>query len=639
MCLRVNDAAPSPAHPTSALESVAADPVVRAAWEELALNVQAHDMDALSSERLEEAEEYKTWVSDKVDRCRKIISGMQEERKKMEAKHAARVAGLEKRCAQLRKELDTLQEDHTTVGQLCDKVESAVKLDAKLERAKKETELEQRKLRRDKKNKKGANGRAKVEDDDEPPDPPLSPPQGMTHSEHWRMCADKIAWLRERLEEARGDAANALTELADKNRRAGEADLDCMQERDDAQRLVKELQVQLTSEKQRADSAASRASNANRDLDLEKGRLAEANRKTIDDLERKLQDAQMQERTARAEAEQTVDKLRMLDRQLDGKDAEKAVLDESIHEHQRTIFRLKCAILAAGAKYDSRLDLLKQARMQHAEAAQALTETRKEAKAKAGGLERARAQAVARSEKLQGELAVSTCAIDDLRRELGETQAKAAASDAGKVLAENALGDALEAVAFVDGAGESAASATTKKKKKKGPPPSDCVSEEEEEASAPAEPGQPSALMRMQMELGEVTARMVKAEDELKAKVVEALARADEHEQLRATLGTQAAELQKLRETKETALVRSFDAGAGVNTGLASPGVELMIKQMGEHMQLLTTLARRTDRAEMAAGQAQTQCQMLQAMVPSPYHPPLNGKGATGRGARGGSAY
>lgn len=643
MCLRIDEAQPAPATCTSALETPAAEVVVQATWQELEAHVKAHDMDALSSEQFEDDEDHHTWVSERVDKCRKIIAGMQVERKKMEAVHQAREAKLRLENERLGKEVDSMQSREATIGKLCDKVESAVKLDNRLERKKKETELEQRKLRRDKKQqRKGGNGRAKVEEEEEPPDPPLAPPQGMTHSEHWRMCADKIAWLRERLDDARGESASAQHELAERNRRAGEADLDCMQERDNAQRRVKELEVLLSSEKQRADSAHSRASNANRDLDLEKGRLADANRKTIDNLERKVQDAQMQERTARAEAEQVVDKLGLLDRQLDGKDAEKAVLDESIHEHQRTIFRLKCAILAAGAKYDSRLDLLKEARMQHAEAAQALTETRKEAKAKVGGLERARAQAVAKLDKQQGELAVANGAIDDLRRELGEVQAVAAASDAEKTLAEKALADALEAVANAADAGESAATSSTKKKKKKGPPPSDCVSEGESTPPAAAEPGQPSALMRMQMELGEVTARMVRAEDELKAKAVEALARVDENEQLRKSLQAQTEEAQRMREANsalsrkpsavpdEGAIVRALEPGPGTNPGLGSPGVELVIKQMGEHLQLLTTLARRTDRAEMAAGQAQTQCQMLQAMVPFPRNGPGPNKGRGG---------
>ena len=656
VCLRIDDVQPSGAQCTSAIESHAAQPVVKALWDELETNVQAHDMDALGNEQFEESDEYTTWVSEKVERCRKIISVMQDERKKMEANHGARVAGLEQLCTNLRTEVASMQNREESIGALGEKVADAFKQDARLERASKETELERRKLRRDKRHAK-ANGGARIkaeEEDEEPPDPPLQPPQGMTHSEHWRMCADKIAWLRERLDEARSDAASALHELADKNREGGEAALGIMQERDDARARAAELEALVSTEKQRAYSAASRASNANRDLDMEKGRLAEANRKTIDDLERKLQDAQMQERTARAEAEQVLEKLQMIDRQLDGKDAEKEALNESIHEQERSIFRLKCAILAAGAKYDSRLDLLKEARMKHAEAEQALTEQRKEAKAKLGGVERSRTQAVARMEKLQGELAVSNAAIDDLRRELGEAQASAAASDAeNALLAEKAL---LAENALLEAGGK-------KNKKKKGPVPADLVNSDEsaDAAPAPTDHSQPSALMRMQIELGEVTARMVRAEDAVSAKTEEVVAlardvveRTKEIDQLREQLLTQGGEIKRhhasktdlqrrLKEAEVRALAPKDEAALALVApplvapqGLASPGVELVIKQATEHLQLLSTLARRTDCAEMVAGQAhaQSQYQLLQTMVQPHAHAAYfspNGKGSGGR--------
>lgn len=637
MCLRIDNEIPSPAHCTSALESKAVIPVIKAAWEELEENLQAHDVDALHQGQI--GDDHDTWVSERVEKCRKIISGLQEERKKQEAMHHAKVRQLERENVLLGEEVASMRARGAAKDILVDRVENAVRVDAKLERAKKETEVEKRKQRRDKKLTKGCNARAKVDyDEEEPPDPPMQPQQGMTNSEHWRQCAQKIAWLRERLEDVRGEAASVSHDLAEKNRRTGEADLRIMQERDEALRRVKDVEALLSAEKQRANTEMSKASNANRDYDQQKSRLAEANRKTIDDLERKVQDAQMQERTSRSEAEQCIEKLHALDRQLDGKDAEKHVLNESMHELQRTVFRLKCTCLAAGAKYTSRLEMLKLERQKHTDSDLALTEVRKETKSKIGGLERARSQAVARAEKIQSELNLSIGQVDELRRELEEAQAKTLAL----TLAAQRTNDSASA-----------------KKKKKNPPPPDLLSE----GSAVAGGGQPSALMRMQMELGEMNNRVVAAEEQLRIKTshltsteeardgLQALVQKYDHDQekvgrLVAKLECKIASLQNGARPKEDGgrpvVETAPPLGSNGNRGLGSAGLDMVIKQAREHMELLAGLARRADQAECVASHLQAMLPVMSVQPPvsvACYGITPNGQGNGSSSHNGGSTY
>lgn len=617
MCLRIDDVSPSPAHCTSTLESAASGPILKAIWEEMEENLQAHDIESLA--RCEESEDHNDhvlWVSEKVEKCRNIIASMQQERNRNDSVHQAVVRKLEKENILLGHEVAALQKRESA------REKGVVKgSDAKLSSEKGGTEVERRKLRRDRKLCKGSSRKAQEElASDEPPDPPLQPQQGTTYSEHWRMCADKIAWQRERLEDMRVEAAGALHELAERNCSAGEADLRIMQERDNALERVKELEVLLLAEKQRSNSESTKATNANRDLDQHKERLASANRKTIDDLERKVQDAQMQERTARADAAQCLDRLRTIDRQLDGKDAEQDVLNKHIHELQRTVFRLKCVCMVAGAKYASRLGLLKDEYQKNAEANQTIKEVRKEHKAKVGGIERTRTSAVARADKLQSDLHLSRAALDDLRCEMAAAQ-KAAVE---RVLEPR---DNSEAIA--------------NKKKKKGPPPPDLLEGDGAEEGF----GKPSALMRMQMELGELNNRVVSAEQELVQKTLlvgELNNRADSAEQelvrktllltrseefnsqllcnaqshksetemANQTVTALMAQVSNLNdqvgakhsdEKREAELGRALAQNA--NHVMGSAGLELVIKQAHEHLQLLGTMARcaeSTDRSNHA---------------------------------------